>query len=108
MIASNSRVQLDKLGEHNGGILPTGYWLRGILGDEPIVGRILCVWRTERAAQYEGEIEPVVTEGIYTSSPVRSIVENEDGSVTCITANSTWRVTPLPESSISSALSTSV
>lgn len=97
MLAAGQSVRLDKLSaEHTPArMLPTGYWLRGRLADEPRVGAVLMVYRTARAVQHAGEVEPVEVDGIYTSSPVRAIEEHEDGSVTVATANSHWRITPI-------------
>ncbi len=93
-------VRLDKLSEHNAGWLPTGYWLHGKLLEEPIVGRTLRVDRHRRARQQPDEPEVVDCRGLYVSSPVETITANEDGSVTCVTQNSVWRIAPLPEGTL--------
>lgn len=73
------------------------YWLEGALFEAPIVGRTIRVLRTSRAAQTPDEVAPVVCAGLYTSTPVQEMTENEDGSVLCKTLNSSWLVTPLIE-----------
>lgn len=95
MIDISLPVQLTKVAQQNRGPLPEAYWLRGHLYEPPTVGHTLRVLRYERARQKPEEPESVKVAGLYASSPVREIIENEDGSVTCITANSHWTITQL-------------
>lgn len=97
MLIQGQFVRLDKLSAQRtpSRMLPTGYWLKGFVLDTPRVGAVLMVSRTERAAQSLGEVEPVRVAGIYTSTPVQSIEEHENGSVTLTTQNSVWKVTPI-------------
>lgn len=99
MIPADTYVRLDKLSEQRGGVLPTGYWLKGYLVEEPRLNAVLLVLRTERAKQADHEVEPVKLTGYYSSSPVKEIIEHEDGSITCRTMNSHWKVTPIQEGS---------
>ncbi len=92
MITTDTRVRLDKLSQQREGLLPNGYWLVGKMIEEPLVGRTLRVARTSRAKQSPEETEPVVCFGLYVSSPVQSIDQHEDESVTCVTLNSTWKI----------------
>lgn len=92
MIDYSLPVQLDKLSEQRAGLLLVAYWLRGRLMNPPRVGAILIVSRFERAAQTEGEVAPVKVAGLYTSSPVVELIDNEDGSVTARTQNSCWKI----------------
>ncbi len=95
MLSVYQPVRLDKLSEHNAGLLPNGYWCIGTLVDLPRVGACINVLRTERAAREPGEVSPVKCMGVYTSSPVVSMTEREDGSVDCVTRNSIWRITQI-------------
>ncbi len=95
MIPSDSFVRLDKLSAQRDGPLPTGYWCKGFLMEEPTIGHTLRMLRIERAKQRPDEVEPVKVAGLYVSSPVRELIENEDGSVTAHTQNSSWRITLL-------------
>lgn len=95
MIAANSSVRLDKLSEHNEGVLPTGYWCEGVILEEPIINHTIRLMRMARSRQRPEEPERVAVFGLYVSTPVQEILESPDGSVTCKTLNSIWRVTPI-------------
>ncbi len=97
MIAENQFVRLDKLSEQNAGILPNGYWCEGKILESPQVGRTIRLARTARAKQREGEPERVEVFGLYVSSPIQEMLENVDGTITCATLNSYWKITPLGE-----------
>lgn len=104
MIAEGQLVRLDKVAQERKGPLPMSYWLKGYMVEGPIVGRTLRVIRHSRAKQSEDEVEPVEVTGLYVSTPVREMVEHEDGRVTCHTMNSTWVITPLPATDIPATL----
>jgi hypothetical protein len=95
MIDITRPVQLNKLREQREGLLPTGYWCKAFLLEVPTVGQTLRAARYERARQRPEEPESVKIEGLYVSSPVRTITEREDGSLVCETMNSTWAIVQL-------------
>jgi hypothetical protein len=97
MLLPDQYVQLDKIAQQNAGPLPETYWCRGHLVEPPQVGRCIVMMRTERCGREPGEPEVVKCLGAYSSSPVRELLEQPDGGVIAITANSHWRITPLRE-----------
>ncbi len=92
-------MRLDKVSQQRAGVLPAVYWLEGSLANTLAIGSTISVKRTARAGPEEGEPERVECLGWYVSSPVVTLTENADGSVTCQTLNSHWRISLLaPES----------
>ncbi len=95
MIPPSTYCQLTKVAQQNAGPLPAVYWLKGHLAAPLAVGSPILVMRTERCGREPGEPEVVVCPGEFESSEVTELIEREDGSVTAVTQNSHWLVTPL-------------
>lgn len=89
----DQRVRLTKLSAHvePPGMLPTDYWLEGILANDVRVGATIQVNRIRRARQNPDEPDIVELAGFYTSSPVVSLEETEDG-VIATTRHSKWEI----------------
>lgn len=92
MMTQGTLVRLDKVAQQNAGPLPATYWLEGAICETPTVGHTLRVVRSARARQRPEEPERVDCLGLYVSSPVKELIQNDDGSILCRTMNSVWRI----------------
>lgn len=97
--SAHTHVQLTKLAAVNTPerMLPTNYWLWGVLAAPIKVGEPIQVLRYRRAAQSPEEQTPVDCEGIFISSPVIAIKTLDSAIADVHTFNSVWRVEVLEE-----------
>lgn len=81
-----SIVKLTKISSIRSGKLPDGYWTKGALIDDIILGSPVVVARTSRVG-LAGEQTVIERPGLYRSSPVVKIDGNQ-----FTTNNSVWKV----------------
>ena len=75
------------------GHFPVGYWCKGVLIDDVVVGKPIHIARYARAAQEEGEAAVVSRLGEYQSSPVVAVDAVTPNQLQVRTQNSVWLLT---------------